>query len=375
MSDQEITSSSCTVGADKTTVDNKTLGSAQRRLLMGGSLTGVAAVMWHKPLINTIVLPAHAQTSVVATALTFFGGGTATPKGVSSSLLNLLVPDAHATVRPVVETVMAFIVQNEVEGTDYTVSVLIDLGKSYSDKFEKTQLVFSGSLTLGAAAMLAVSEDPCDLANTVLGGSSVPPLSLTLNSVSEELAEISYSSELFDAGDVRIPAGSGALPMAMCVDVPLPKAFASFDFNGPDPQAMMINNSFEGLAQSVLNTIVPTATAGSQISFLYSATVVLTNAATNTYFVSVQSEGGGIRWSGSASSQGSSQDSKIDVRETIGREDIPSCRELNPSSIQVGIGLPSTGSMNLVISVEGFRAFTVLTPSDNALAVPGDCQR
>jgi hypothetical protein len=341
---------------------------------MGGSLTGVAAVMWHKPLINTIVLPAHAQTSVVATALTFFGGGTATPKGVSSSLLNLLVPEAHATVRPVVETVMASIVQNEVEGTDYTVSVLIDLGKSYGDKFEKTQLVFSGSLTLGVAAMLAVSEDPCDLANTVLGR-SVPPLSLTLNSVSEELAEISYSSDLFEAAGVSIPAGSGALPMAMCVDVPLPKAFASFDFNGPDPLAMMINNSFEGLAQSVLNTIVPTATAGSQISFLYSATVVLTNAATNTYFVSVQSEDGGIRWSGSASSQGSSQDSKIDVRETIGREDIPSCRELNPSSIQVGISLPSIDSMNLVISVEGVRAFTLMTPSGQALGLPRGCMR
>jgi hypothetical protein len=368
MRDQKYTSSSHTGDADTTTIDSKRLGSQQRRLLVGGSLTGVAAAMWHKPLINAIVLPAHAQMSVPLTALTFFGGGAATPKGVSSSILDLLIPEAHARSQPQVESVMASIVQNEIEGTDFTISVLMDLGNSVDDRFEKTQLVYSGSLTLGVAAMLAVSEDPCDLANTFLDG-PVPPLSLTLNSVSEELAEISFSSDLFVAGDVSIPAGTGALPSAMCVDTPLPKAFARFDFTGPGARAMTIDNSVEGLAQSVLNTLIPTATAGQVAELTFSATVVLENANTDSYFVSVQSEDWGVRWSGHAVPQGG----EISARETMTLQNIDGCRGEGPRTIEIGIGVASSDSMDLVISVDGAIAFTVLMPSDSVLDIPRVC--
>ncbi|MBL4670830.1 MAG: hypothetical protein JKX81_01120 [Arenicella sp.] len=369
MSDHKYTGSSRTGGADTTTVDSKKPDNQQRRLLVGGSLTGVAVAMWHKPLISAIVLPAHAQTSTALTALTFFGGGAATPKGVSRSILDLLITEAHARPQPAVKSVMASIVQNEVDGTDFTVSVLMDLGNSIGDKFEKTQLVYSGSLTLGVTAMLAVSEDPCDLANTFLDG-PVPPLSLTLNSVSEELAEISYSSDLFVAGDVSIPAGTGALPLAMCVDAPLPKAFARFDFTGPETRAMTIDNSVEGLAQSVLNTLIPTATAGIVPGFSYSATVVLTNSATNTYVVSVQSEDMGARWSGSAVPQRG----KIEALEAIAAQAVDDCRGHGPRTIDVGISSPSSDSMDLVISVDGASAFTVLMPSDSVLDIPSACR-
>jgi hypothetical protein len=370
MSDHKRTGSSRTGGADATTVDCKKPDNQQRRLLVGGSLTGVAVAMWHKPLINAIVLPAHAQTSTALTALTFFGGGAATPKGISRSILDLLIPEAHARSQPAVESVMASIVQNEVDGTDFTVSILMDLGNSISDKFEKTQLVYSGSLTLGAAAKLAVSEDPCDLANTFLKG-PVPPINLTLNSVSEELAEISYSSDLFVAGDVSIPAGTGALPLAMCVDVPLPKAFARFDFNGPETRAMTIDNSVEGLAQSVLNTLIPTATAGTVPGFSYSATVVLESANTDTYFVNVQSEDLGVRWSGHAVPQSG----KISPRETMTVQIIDGCRGEGPRIIEIGIGVPGSDSMDFVISLDGASAFTVLMPSDSLLDIPRACRK
>jgi hypothetical protein len=69
-----------------------------RRLLLGTSLTGVAAVVWHKPLINAIVLPAHAQTSVMPKSFFGAGAGMQAPKSLGKSVVDALLPPAtHVT--------------------------------------------------------------------------------------------------------------------------------------------------------------------------------------------------------------------------------------------------------------------------------------
>jgi len=89
--------------------------NTRRRVLVGGTLTGVAAAVWHKPLMNTISLPAHAQTSVPVVTMTFFGAGvaTATPITTVDSIVNALIPQAHAGDSAMAESIMASIEQNE----------------------------------------------------------------------------------------------------------------------------------------------------------------------------------------------------------------------------------------------------------------------
>lgn len=357
--------------------------NTRRRVLVGGTLTGVAAAVWHKPLINTISLPAHAQTSVPVVTMTFFGAGvaTATPITTVDSIVNALIPQAHAGDSAMAESIMASIEQNELDGDEYTVSILVDLGDNFSRRFESIELTFSGRLTLGVEGQLAVSEDPCNLENEIFEG-PVDSLNVTLVSVNETQAVITLGNSLIESATVSISAGSGSLRSAMCTEVPRTEQFAVFNFSSFGAQGNK-SDFANSIAQSIVDAIVPVAAAGVPNTIqTISATAILTNASSNTYAVTLQSETGGFRWSGSVSTDDRSGTLMLD-------EGFP-CIELGepeerPNIVAVPVPIPQVdvsisrrfrgSSESLQLSSETLEIeFVTLRADDTQLQLPRACQ-
>jgi len=275
------------------------IDSQQRRRLVGGTLTGVAAAVWHKPVVNAVMLPANAQASMPE-MLTFFGGGE--PTVASNSLLDILVPLAHAGISITTESVMASIVQNELDGDEYTVEVLLALdalNRDLGGMFEQVQISFTGILTLGVEGTLDVLGDDC-LEGIVIKGPT-PSLTATLNSISETEAVITTSNDFFSESTVSIPSGSGSLPSAMCIAAPLPTAFSAISFSGDNLDTnVKFDNSVDGIAKSLLDAVIPEASAGGDFvqvfDAFFSASAVLESG--TMYMVTFQEENQGRRWSG-----------------------------------------------------------------------------
>lgn len=87
--------------------------STRRKVLKTAGVAGVAAGAWHKPVINSVVSPAHAQTSVVTAIEPVILGGASSYSSAdirlkqnkfesfASRTRDLLTPPAHAGVEPV----------------------------------------------------------------------------------------------------------------------------------------------------------------------------------------------------------------------------------------------------------------------------------
>ena len=55
-------------------IHNHTVSEKRRKVLKAtGAATIAGAAVWQKPMLNSVVLPAHAQTSMVSMPLTFSG--------------------------------------------------------------------------------------------------------------------------------------------------------------------------------------------------------------------------------------------------------------------------------------------------------------
>ncbi|MFT6408069.1 MAG: hypothetical protein ACJAQ6_001485 [Arenicella sp.] len=304
------------VASSATKVEKNKLSQAQRRLLLGTSVTSVAAAVWHKPLINAIVLPAHAQTSTVtapevpeapaATAKVFFGSGTGTslPKSVANTILDSLVPVADAQEVSAV-TVMASLVETAVASDVYSISLLVDYGSQFTDEgFQQAQIFFSGTVAAGASGELSVTDDPCDLVKDVFG-SSLSSLTVTLDSISETEAVLTANDKLVPLGTVSFAAGDGSLPSAMCTGmfvtaksyfgeasaasqtmtgqilealIPSAHAGASIEQSAESVMASIVQNgpNSDSFSVSVLVDIIPQTFSGfEKVQVMYSGTVTL----------------------------------------------------------------------------------------------------
>lgn len=158
--------------------------TAVRTILAGGGgITAAAAAGgWTKPILNSVITPAHAQTSAVV--LTFAGNvslspvvNNAEPKG--NSVLDFFVGTAHAQTEP---DLAGACVTVTVDGEN--VSVVIDFfsdssitisGTLSGDTFTGSESGISVSLTINTSAELATAT------GTVRNSSNVFQLSLDTN--------------------------------------------------------------------------------------------------------------------------------------------------------------------------------------------------
>lgn len=219
-----------------TAVEAKSHGKTNlNRRHMVGALTGVAAAVWHKPMINSVILPAHAQTS--GATQFFSASATASPIVQNNSLLNSLVGPAHAVSIQSPSEYAVKITQTSPGANAYVVDLF---ERKFEGEVNVGEVSFSGSAAIGASASLGLVDNPCEL----------PSGSLAIELVSLNNAEAVIN--LSDSNEqLVVPSGVGSLPMAMCVDNGLPSSFFLENAGGGD-----------FAENSIMNALIPTAHAG-----------------------------------------------------------------------------------------------------------------
>ncbi|MEM7361065.1 MAG: hypothetical protein AAF431_18380 [Pseudomonadota bacterium] len=82
-------------------LDQDTIDVKRRKTMIGAVATGAALGAWHKPVIEAVILPAHAQTSALADADFFATVASATEvTNTTNVILDALVSPAHAIIAP-----------------------------------------------------------------------------------------------------------------------------------------------------------------------------------------------------------------------------------------------------------------------------------
>ena len=179
--------------------------SARRRVLLG-SLGGAAAVsVWHTPVIKSVMLPAHAQTSLTLPK-NFFRPGGGTPKlgfqPSKRSLLDVFIPAAHAGKGQDPESFG--VLATNLDDTSFDVQFLNNRGN----------LIRTGTLqtdgtpgTLVVPAMLTCAEDfevtPGDIPASI---TAIDQMEMTLRITPVERPEI----------DIIVPAGPAGVLEEIC---------------------------------------------------------------------------------------------------------------------------------------------------------------
>jgi len=144
--------------SDNTKNDTKT---NSRRQVLKATLAGTGAVIagkslpeqWSRPVVDSIVLPGHAQTSLVSIT-----GGALLSVSVAElddSLLDGLLPRAHAQVSSVSTAVLCFGLNG-----DGTVDVRILL-EIHDDGCYQDVAYLTATVNQGEEASLALQNGPC----------------------------------------------------------------------------------------------------------------------------------------------------------------------------------------------------------------------
>lgn len=209
-----------------------------------GAIAGVSLAVWHKPIIDAVVLPAHAQASMMA--LSFFGGALVTQK--SNSLLDALVPTAYAgeDVGFNVSSAQALLSETSAGSGEFSMELLID----FSDlplPVLSAQGLYTGMVSSSGASSLTLAEDPCNIEGV---NPAIGTIAVEVSSVSEDKAVL-----LIDGQIIEVPAGSGMLAAPTC-STELADAYTLI--SGGDVQVGATGTE----PSSLLSAIVPEAHAG-----------------------------------------------------------------------------------------------------------------
>ena len=209
----------------------------RRATVMGAAAGASAAAVWHKPLIESIVLPAHAQTSTV---ITFFASAATTmPITKNDSLLEAIIPSAYAGDIPSMSEYTVTIVQQGAGIDSYEIGVFERLLEGDSNVGE---ILYGGTASQASGGTLGITDNPCELEQ----GS----INVEFGSISADSITLNFTNR---NQTLMIPSGTGSLPTPMCVDTGLPEAF----FNPEAPAVPM------GVSKSSpLDWIISSAHAG-----------------------------------------------------------------------------------------------------------------
>lgn len=132
---------------------------SRRRALLGAAGISAAAAAWHKPIVNAVLLPAHAQTSDVAAVTTaaptvaFFAASLTPVITKNSSPLDMLIAPAMAGVAPRRQFTVAA-QQTDTEGQVFDVQLLQEFEFGGEQGIDTADVLFEGSLTLGSSSNL-----------------------------------------------------------------------------------------------------------------------------------------------------------------------------------------------------------------------------
>lgn len=189
---------------------NNKLNLTRRKALIGGTVGVATVTAWHKPMLDAVLLPAHAQTSIAEVAEAgFFGSASTSSNVMNSSPWDILLEPAYAGNAPDVGTVFTVVVARVGEpGGMYEVGVHTKRSgvEGQNDIYESIEVVYNGTLSLGEAGNLDVDQNPC---------------SVKLRNFEVEVeADNGDSIDITFVGSglmLNVPQAEGTLPDAMCV--------------------------------------------------------------------------------------------------------------------------------------------------------------
>ena len=216
----------------------------RRRTLLGVAGGAAALGVWHKPVINAVTLPAHAQMSG-PTTLSFFSSNVVVNPITMQSPLDWLVSPAVAgiQVQPRITSEYAASISQTAPDTDnYQIDV-------FERRFEGEQnigeFLYSGTASEAAGGTLTVTQNPCDekAREFMVEIVAISDMSITLNLLGPEVS-------------VEIPAGTGSIPTPMCVRPALPNSFFAVDAT---PLQLIGASSSNPV---LLDLLIPEANAG-----------------------------------------------------------------------------------------------------------------
>ncbi len=138
----------------------KRTNQGRRKVIVGTIAGATAAAVWHKPLLQSVVLPAHAQTS--ATLSFFATSATATLVSANNPILDVLIPTAYAVSTSTDSSTLLFEAEALFQGNG-TYAVKIAAGEdpsSISKRLAPTNQVtyawgWQGTMTTSAPVTLS----------------------------------------------------------------------------------------------------------------------------------------------------------------------------------------------------------------------------
>lgn len=213
-----------------------TLDNSKRKIVLGAA-AGTAAAIWHKPLVEAVLLPAHAQTSDPVVSVFFAASATVVPVAKLDSPLDFLIPAAHATVAMTTYEYAASIEQSAPNSDTYAITLF---ERTLADSANAGEVLYSGNVNASAGGNLSVVDDPCGL--------NPEALQINIVRISESEAELSIPNR---SVQLIVPAGQGTVPSPVCVDTGLPASFYN-------PAASAFGDVTKS---SWLDAIIPTAMA------------------------------------------------------------------------------------------------------------------
>jgi len=203
--------------------NNDSTNEKRRKVLKTASLaSGVVATssQWHKPVLNAVFLPAHAQTSDVTpppstpTILAGSSGGIpgvvntnggADVEGIASRVLDSLIPAAHAAVGTNPSGIWRGLV-NDVEDYQHCVNLTLPAGESSPTTVDVS---LEGPAIYYGFSSYSGSSYYFDNSANLSGTSSAIPL--TENAGNFEFSTIINGIEVCGSIDSTLTSASGAL--------------------------------------------------------------------------------------------------------------------------------------------------------------------
>lgn len=257
---------------------------ARRRLLVGGA-TGVALAAWHKPVIQSVLLPAHAQMSAptVFSVAGISGGPLIVQR---NSILDYLIPVAHAGKPVPVGATLEFTIRAEdISGDLSNFSVGLFTRVLGFEGYDKIESVHQGNVSVASGGELIPTQVPCN---------AIDVLNIDAEIVQADGGQFSLRllgiDLVLDAPPADIP-----LPTAVCVEAVL-EVLNDFD--------SIAERSSERKLGKLLDAIVPVAMAipnGSSTPLIEDL-IAINSGDGSSFDVSYQD--GSYRWSGNLLADG-----------------------------------------------------------------------
>jgi len=234
---------------------NTGLSSNKRRAALA-VIGGSSVAVWHKPLINSVILPAHAQTSNMV-ANSYFG--TSLPLATldsrsTSSPLDWLISSANAQVEvePISVNISALVSRVGTTGEIFDLSVLVE-GVVNESTEQFGSVLYTGQISNGTPGILNATDNPCEVSDITLAANIV--------SVSETELVINFPGE----GTLTIPEGTGTLSSTACSNPPPPPLAQTYFIEGSGERLSDTHLEEQLNKRSLLDFLIPQANAGAAI--------------------------------------------------------------------------------------------------------------